>query len=124
MGEKERCRAQVPSTADLPDERLREVYELSILYDFYGELLGGHKKKIFEDYTPENKEASAKHVLDDYFRALFLKDWSSAYSRLSAQDRTNISLRDFTDWRTAVSGCYEMQEYEIRPFRAAGRQCF
>ena len=31
MGEKERCRAQVPSTADLPDERLREVYELSIL---------------------------------------------------------------------------------------------
>ena len=51
MGEKERCRAQVPSTADLPDERLREVYELSILYDFYGELLGGHKKKIFEDYV-------------------------------------------------------------------------
>ncbi|MDE7211404.1 MAG: YlxM family DNA-binding protein [Lachnospiraceae bacterium] len=31
-------------------EKLAEVYELSMLYDFYGELLGDHKKQIFEDY--------------------------------------------------------------------------
>lgn len=31
-------------------ERLQEIYELSILYDFYGELLSDHKKQIFEDY--------------------------------------------------------------------------
>lgn len=31
-------------------EKLQEVYELSMLYDFYGELLGDHKKRIFEDY--------------------------------------------------------------------------
>lgn len=30
--------------------KLAEVYELSMLYDFYGELLGDHKKQIFEDY--------------------------------------------------------------------------
>lgn len=32
-------------------EELKEVVELSILYDFYGELLGEHKKQIFEDYV-------------------------------------------------------------------------
>ena len=32
------------------EEKLKEIYELSILYDFYGELLGDHKKQIFEDY--------------------------------------------------------------------------
>ncbi len=33
------------------EEKLKEIYELSILYDFYGELLGDHKKQIFEDYV-------------------------------------------------------------------------
>ena len=32
-------------------DALKEVYELSLLFDFYGELLGEHKKQIFEDYV-------------------------------------------------------------------------
>lgn len=36
--------------ADNAAGKLYEVYELSMLYDFYGELLGDHKKQIFEDY--------------------------------------------------------------------------
>lgn len=32
------------------DAKLAEVVRLSLLYDFYGELLGEHKKQIFEDY--------------------------------------------------------------------------
>lgn len=32
-------------------ETVEEIVELSILYDFYGELLGEHKKNIFEDYV-------------------------------------------------------------------------
>lgn len=31
-------------------EKLDEIVQLSILYDFYGELLKEHKKQIFEDY--------------------------------------------------------------------------
>lgn len=34
----------------LMDEKLKEKVELSILFDFYGELLKNHKKHIFEDY--------------------------------------------------------------------------
>ena len=31
-------------------ESFEEIVELSMLFDFYGEMLGDHKKKIFEDY--------------------------------------------------------------------------
>ncbi len=31
--------------------KLDEIITLSILYDFYGELLSDHKKQIFEDYV-------------------------------------------------------------------------
>lgn len=39
------------NTDNSVNETLKEVVELSILYDFYGELLGDHKKQIFEDYV-------------------------------------------------------------------------
>jgi predicted DNA-binding protein YlxM (UPF0122 family) len=32
-------------------DKLDEIVQLSILYDFYGELLTDHKKRIFEDYV-------------------------------------------------------------------------
>jgi predicted DNA-binding protein YlxM (UPF0122 family) len=32
------------------DEKIKEFVELSILFDFYGELLKDHNKQIFEDY--------------------------------------------------------------------------
>ncbi len=32
------------------DDKLKEKIELSILFDFYGELLKSHNKHIFEDY--------------------------------------------------------------------------
>ncbi len=32
-------------------EKLEEIVQQSILYDFYGELLSDHKKQIFEDYV-------------------------------------------------------------------------
>ncbi|HKL98582.1 MAG TPA: sigma factor-like helix-turn-helix DNA-binding protein [Mobilitalea sp.] len=31
-------------------DKLDEIVQLSILYDFYGDLLSDHKKQIFEDY--------------------------------------------------------------------------
>jgi len=32
-------------------DKLDELVELSILYDFYGELLSEHKKRVFEEYV-------------------------------------------------------------------------
>lgn len=33
------------------DEKIRETVELSILYDFYGELLTDNNKEVFEEYV-------------------------------------------------------------------------
>ena len=33
------------------NETLDKIVELSLLYDFYGELLKDHKKQVFEDYV-------------------------------------------------------------------------
>ena len=38
----------MPSNSNV--DKLDEIVQLSILYDFYGELLSDHKKQIFEDY--------------------------------------------------------------------------
>lgn len=35
-------------------DRLQEIVELSLLYDFYGELLKDSQKPIFEDYVLNN----------------------------------------------------------------------
>ena len=32
-------------------DSMEEIVELSLLFDFYGEMLGDHKKQIFEDYV-------------------------------------------------------------------------
>ena len=36
------------------DKALQDIVELSILYDFYGELLGEHKKEIFGAYIMDD----------------------------------------------------------------------
>lgn len=42
----------------LMDEKLKEKVELSILFDFYGELLKDHNKHIFEDYIQNDLSLS------------------------------------------------------------------
>ncbi len=37
--------------SDVQLEKLEEIVQQSILYDFYGELLSEHKRQIFEDYV-------------------------------------------------------------------------
>lgn len=39
-------------------EPLERLIELSLLYDFYGELLNKHQKQIFEDYILNNLSLS------------------------------------------------------------------
>lgn len=44
-------------------DRLQEMMELSRLFDFYGELLGEHKKQIFEDYV--QNDLSLSEIADE-----------------------------------------------------------
>lgn len=68
-------------------EKLEEIVQLSILYDFYGELLSDHKKRIFEDYIlndlslseiAEEQSISRQGVHDVVKRCTFeLKEYES-----------------------------------------------
>lgn len=64
---------------------------------------------------------SAKNVLDQFFHALYTKNWTSAYSCLTVEDQQRISISQFQAWREAVSECFEMQDYRIQKYRSYNR---
>lgn len=64
---------------------------------------------------------SAKNVLDQFFHALFTKNWTSAYSCLTVEDQQRISISQFQAWREAVADCFEMQDYRIQKYRTYDR---
>ena len=64
---------------------------------------------------------SAKDVLDQFFHALYTKNWTSAYSCLTLEDQERISLEQFQKWRQAVSDCFDMQDYRIQKYRSYNR---
>ena len=67
------------------DKALQDIVELSILYDFYGELLGEHKKEIFGAY-----------IMDDLSLGEIAQD--AGISRQGVHDiikRCSVKLRDY-----------------------------
>lgn len=61
--------------------------------------------------------ASPKDVLDRFFHAMLIKNWANAYSCLALEDQTRITMSEFSEWREAVSACYEMQDYRIQLYK-------
>lgn len=64
---------------------------------------------------------SAKNVLDQFFHALYTKNWANAYACLTIEDQERISKSQFFTWRKAVSDCFEMQDYRIQQYRSYKR---
>ena len=67
------------------DKALQDIVELSILYAFYGELLGEHKKEIFGAY-----------IMDDLSLGEIAQD--AGISRQGVHDiikRCSVKLRDY-----------------------------
>lgn len=64
---------------------------------------------------------SAKNILDQFFHALYTKNWENAYSCLTSEDQQRISKTQFCAWREAVNDCFEMQDYRIQKYRSYKR---
>lgn len=67
------------------DKALQNIVELTILYDFYGELLGEHKKEIFGEY-----------IIDDLSLGEIAQD--EGISRQGVYDiikRCSVKLREY-----------------------------
>jgi GGDEF domain-containing protein len=66
----------------------------------------------------EDREAySAFEMIDSFFRETLNEKWESAYSRLTAVDRSNVSFQDFLEWKQAVHSVYRLGNYHINYFR-------
>lgn len=93
------------------NDKLREKVELSILFDFYGELLKENNKKIFED-----------HILND----LSLSEVGDEYgmSRQGAYDiikRCSKQLRDYES-RLHLVEKFEITKQKIGKIREVSEQ--
>lgn len=109
----ETSRALTEAYDILSDSRRRSIYHKEWLTNFTerAQFFQGTPRPYHK--APDDAGASAEEVMDDFFHALYLKDWQNAYKRLTRQDRSIISFDEFQEWRTAICNCYEMQEYRL-----------
>ena len=70
-------------------ESMEEIVQLSLLFDFYGEMLNEHKKRIFEDY-----------VLNDYSLAEIATE--EGISRQGVHDIVKRCTKQLKEYETAL----------------------
>lgn len=102
----------------LSDPDKRAVY-----HKLWQEHFTQRSKHVFPvTHIPEGMQYdSAKNILDQFFHALYTKNWTSAYSCLTIEDQQRISINQFCAWRDAVSDCFDMQDYRIQKYRSYNR---
>lgn len=88
-------------------ESFEEIVELSLLYDFYGEMLGDHKKKIFEDY-----------VLNDLSLAEIAEE--EGISRQGVHDTVKRCTKQLKEYEAALHLVEKFQNMKTKLTKAAG----
>ncbi|NLZ73936.1 MAG: YlxM family DNA-binding protein [Bacteroidales bacterium] len=89
------------------DDKLKEIVELSVLFDFYGELLKDHNKQVFEDYIlndlslgeiAEEKGISRQGVFDIIKRcSKQLKDYEVKLNLVKKFELTKSKVNQIKD---------------------------
>ena len=88
-------------------ESFEEIVELSLLFDFYGEMLGEHKKKIFEDY-----------VLNDLSLAEIAEE--EGISRQGVHDIVKRCTKQLKEYETILHLVEKFQNMKEKLTKAAG----
>ncbi len=88
-------------------ESFEEIVELSLLFDFYGEMLGEHKKKIFEDY-----------VLNDLSLAEIAEE--EGISRQGVHDIVKRCTKQLKEYETTLHLVEKFQNMKEKLTKAAG----
>ena len=88
-------------------ESFEEIVELSLLFDFYGEMLGEHKKKIFEDY-----------VLNDLSLAEIAEE--EGISRQGVHDIVKRCTKQLKEYEEALHLVEKFQNMKTKLTKASG----
>jgi len=104
-------------------DKLDEIVQQSILYDFYGELLSDHKKRIFEDYVlndlslgeiAEEQGISRQGVHDIVKRCTQeLKDYECKLSLVSKFQKIKIKLEEIQNITSKVTRTKDLTQISV-----------
>ena len=88
-------------------ESMEEIVQLSLLFDFYGEMLNEHKKRIFEDYVLNdyslaeiaNEEGISRQGVHDIVKRCTkkLKEYESALHLVEKFQNMKTKLNEATE---------------------------
>ena len=98
----------------ISDDKLKDIYELSRLYDMYGALLNDHNRVIFEDYVLNNyslgeiaadQDISRQGVRDSVLRcSKKLRDYEKKLGFLAKLDETDELIGELEGFVESTDG--------------------
>lgn len=104
-------------------DKLDEIVQQSILYDFYGDLLSDHKKQIFEDYVlndlslgeiAEEQGISRQGVHDIVKRCtLELKEYENKLSLVSKFQKIKLKLEEIQNITSEVTRTKDLTQISV-----------
>jgi len=59
----------------------------------------------------------ATEALETFFHHLFIRDWETAYTLLTTEDKDAVAFEEFAEWREAIELCSRLQNYKITLLR-------
>lgn len=82
-----------------------------------------HKKDDKIVVFSEPTVATASETLETFFHHLLIRDWETAYTLLTAEDKDYVGFEEFAEWREAIELCSHMQSYKITVLRTLTDFC-
>ena len=61
--------------------------------------------------------STATEAMETFFHHLFIRDWETAYTLLTTEDKDAVVFEEFAEWREAIELCSRLQKYKITLLR-------
>jgi len=67
--------------------------------------------------------SAATEAMETFFHHLFIRDWETAYTLLTTEDKDFVGFEEFAEWREAIDLCSRLQNYKITLLRTLTDVC-
>lgn len=63
-----------------------------------------------------SEERLAEKALEDFFDDVIKENWEKSYERLTDEDKKSVPIKDYIEWKQAVTNLYKLGNYKIQYF--------
>ena len=67
--------------------------------------------------------SAATEAIETFFHHLIIRDWETAYTLLTTEDKDFVNFEEFAEWREAIDLCSRLQNYKITLLRTLSDFC-